>query len=607
MRTKHLTIIRRTLIPAGIYALALFAASALNALAPPYVSDAELARYPVIVVAKWDKTPWKPHYKYGKFEDTGEKVIEKEEYFTELEILRVIKGDVKPGLHKLKIGYGLGWDKDGEFVSSGTSTDMSGDVSNASEPNIWFLKKTRSWDENDKTEYLSASNYRELQPLPLERFYAVLGGDNPKEKIPKFLDSKNSEEVSRALEYVFGYHLAWPYNSRFDKMYNMSKTFDPLPGAAEMAAKVIARKDLKSVRVSAMTIYASLKGAECADYVRQFLADEFIDLRGMAVCILAHYKDEQSIDDINNAVPGITKCHGFSHLIIDTIREWGDIRLTPALISFLDTNQGFQSAASGANDALFAITGARFPYSVNRSMAIWKKIADISNPKEQREALKKLLEDYAVHLEAELCGSPEKAFVRITNKSKHAVAITSKPSGLNLRTPRMMFSGPFETDTDSQTENPPSQNANIASTTIVNNEKQAKFVILKPGKAIDLPVKLNPLFLVSDPAKRKMTIKFDQLAKGLNVASWVGNLEVKTSPDWRENRITKKVKKTWPNGNLKTVGQTTNGTRCGKWEFFNEQGDRVKIVDYDNGTTATCNAEHPDNKGAGIIHKNNKD
>ena len=69
---------------------------------------------------------------------------------------------------------------------------------------------------------------------------------------------------------------------------------------------------------------------------------------------------------------------------------------------------------------------------------------------------------------------------------------------------------------------------------------------------------------------------------------------------WKEpERKRQKVEEKWPNGNFKVVGQTMNGQKCGKWEYYSEAGDRIRIVDYEGGT-AECNPEHPDNKGAGI-------
>jgi len=76
------------------------------AIAPAFISDEELARYPIIVVAKWDKASFRAHYRYSTNSDRG-KVITAFESYTELNVLRVIKGGIRPGVSTLKIGYGL--------------------------------------------------------------------------------------------------------------------------------------------------------------------------------------------------------------------------------------------------------------------------------------------------------------------------------------------------------------------------------------------------------------------------------------------------------------------------------------------------------------------
>ncbi len=49
---------------AAFFGLACLWTSEAHAIAPPYVSDEELAAYPIIVVAKWDKAPVRPHHHY---------------------------------------------------------------------------------------------------------------------------------------------------------------------------------------------------------------------------------------------------------------------------------------------------------------------------------------------------------------------------------------------------------------------------------------------------------------------------------------------------------------------------------------------------------------
>jgi hypothetical protein len=77
-------------------------------------------------------------------------------------------------------------------------------------------------------------------------------------------------------------------------------------------------------------------------------------------------------------------------------------------------------------------------------------------------------------------------------------------------------------------------------------------------------------------------------------------LSVEFGALWKEERKFAWVEECWPNGNLRARGQTLNGDRFGEWHFFNEAGDRIRIVDYSGGHAETvCNPAHSDNKRAG--------
>lgn len=127
-----------------ILSFILMGAHTVSGIAPNFISDAELAQSPVIVVGQWENAPFTSHNKYR--DDFGsDQVIADSEAYTKLRILRVIKGsDLKPGEHHLMTGLGISWSEDGAWVSSGTSTELLGDVGNITQPNLWFLKKSRS-------------------------------------------------------------------------------------------------------------------------------------------------------------------------------------------------------------------------------------------------------------------------------------------------------------------------------------------------------------------------------------------------------------------------------------------------------------------------------
>jgi hypothetical protein len=516
------------------------------------------------------------------------KIVTKREAFTRLTVIRVIKGDIKPGEHQLMVGYGIGWSAAGEYVSSASSTELPGDVSDITEANLWFLKKERSWDEKDKTEYLSISNYREIQSLSLEEFYSVLGTSKAESGVPKLLASDKPEVINRALRYICGGQWPWPNNSDFEMRYLApEKRTKVLRNAADAVARVVDRKELGSLRSLAVTVYADMKGKQCVDFVRGLLADEDPNVRAMAISVLLRNKDEQSTDAITRAVNGITN-GWMSCKVIESITGWGDIRLVPSAISFLENGDsaGFDGnnlfiPQIKAREALFRMTGHVFPFEVKSSLAAWEKVKNLNDAKKRKEILGALIPCDAMPLKAEVVGTNKKAYLRITNTSRQKTTVTKRPSYGNQCSPGA------------------SSGCGFGSDAAVKSEKD--FMNLKPGESIQFDVELGDRFLLADPSTREMTVVFDNNGRAYGVNAWIGNLNVEFGKDWKEEREIKNVGEKWPNGNFKAVGQTVNGERFGEWNFFNEKGDRIKTIYYtSNRGSAKCNPEHPSNKGAGI-------
>ena len=244
------------------------------AIAPPSISDEELARYPIIVVAKWDKTSFRAHYRYSTNSERG-KVITAFESYTELNVLRVIKGPMEPGVRMLKIGYGVSWSTNGDQVTSGTSTLLLGEVDTVAEPNLWFLKTSTSWDANDATNYLTLDYYRAIQPLVLEKYFAALPGGKPEAEVRALLASTNATAVSRGLSYACGGDWPWPNDSEFNRL---------ITGSAPLAKKRVEYADAieaplkrgipKETRPCAVVVYADLAGAKGVPFLRRLLQHE---------------------------------------------------------------------------------------------------------------------------------------------------------------------------------------------------------------------------------------------------------------------------------------------------------------------------------------------
>ena len=126
------------------------------------------------------------------------------------------------------------------------------------------------------------------------------------------------------------------------------------------------------------------------------------------------------------------------------------------------------------------------------------------------------------------------------------------------------------------------------------------FATLKPAQSLEFKTHLDESFLLADPDDRSLKISFRDNGNSVGVNAWIGTLEVRPGSDWEEQREEKMVGELWPNGNLKATGRSINGHKMGEWNYFNEEGDRIKIAHYQTGHgTATCSPEHPANRGAG--------
>ena len=122
----------------------------------------------------------------------------------------------------------------------------------------------------------------------------------------------------------------------------------------------------------------------------------------------------------------------------------------------------------------------------------------------------------------------------------------------------------------------------------------------KPTEEITFETILINDFLIAKPAERRLTLSYLSNGNHQGVKAWIGTILVEFGTGWKFKREVKHIELTWENGNLKATGTTVNGVKHGEWNYFNEQGDRIRIEHPGTGQgTAVCNPEHPDNKGAG--------
>ena len=273
--------------------------------------------------------------------------------------------------------------------------------------------------------------------------------------------------------------------------------------------------------------------------------------------------------------------------IIEAAQNWGDSRLAPLLIGFLQNGDsaGFHGddlfiPCIKARQALKTMTGHVFPYDVAASLAAWEKVRGVSNVEERKQRLLSLLPCEPNPLSAEAVGTNRKPSLKVRNVSKQPVTVAKRPSYGHQNYPGGSCGCGFGED--------------------ASVKGKDGFVTLQPGESVQFEVEFKDGFLRADPATRKMTVVYDNNGSQCGANAWVGSIPVTFGSEWTEVRKVETVTKTWPNGNLKATGQTVNGERLGEWNFYNEDGDRIEIIYYNDfrGTTK-CNPDHPDNKGAG--------
>jgi HEAT repeat protein len=571
-----------------------------TAIAPPHVSDVELAKYPIIVVAQWEKAPFVENNRH-----VSENAIDRIESYTRLKVLSVVKGKVEAGDHELLVGPWISWKDDGTFLNSASSTLLLGDVPDVTKPSLWFIERTRSWDEKRKDEYLTASNYREVQPIELKAYFEALGGRDAEKDVPKLLASKEPAVTFRVLNYISGEHWPWPFVSNIEDGFDFGQPDERgkvLSGEADRVWALM-QSGNEDIRPLAAAIYADLRGKESVAKLRTLLDDKDPEARGVGAAVLARHRDGESLDRLAAAVAELDNSSLACHLIKE-LAAWKDERVVPALIGFLQNDDlAYQYGddlgvpALKAQVALREITGHEFPFDVETSRKAWQEGLRIDDRTERAKALAKSAPGGRTPLVATAVGTPTKEMsdalkkrydkldedefviaVRVRNLSSLPVTVLEVPSGIAFGWPGGHHGGAGGTDDDDKLE----------------------FTTIAPTAETALEVVVTEDFLIAEPATRHLKLSYLANGKRQNVKAWIGSIDVRFGDEWEYKREIKHVEETWPNGNLKAVGTTVNGHKLGEWNYFNEDGDRIRIAYPGTGRgTAICNSEHPENKGAG--------
>ena len=353
------------------------------------------------------------------------------------------------------------------------------------------------------------------------------------------------------------------------------------PLAAAEIREVVGKSKHDDLEPAFIAAYAKLAEEIDLKFLRSFLESENVDSQIVVACHLIQQNQFSGFGALEAS-------GGQTSLVLRMISEIEmrkDLGLVPLLIGQLENgksngyigNNHFIPALK-AKRALFGITGCEFPFDVEVSKKAWTEAR--SESRERRiEMISKLAPAVEKPFKAELIGTPEKSLLRLTNVSHLPTIIASRPSHTSQSAPgRSAGGGP-------------------------GKASGAKYQLIAPGGFLEFPFKIEKRLILFPEDQRSITLHFLDNGGESGSRAWIGIVEVGFGEGWKENRQEKKVEELWPNGNLKEIGQTINDERVGDWEFFNEEGDRIRKVDYSNGGTAESNPEHPSNKGAGIRKK----
>jgi hypothetical protein len=533
-------------------------------------------------------------------------VITAIEAYTTLHVLRTIRGNkISEGDRELMIGWCVSWSLDGTGLNSATSTLLSGEVEDLTQPALWFLTEEPSWDEARPGNHLTISNYRRIQPLELEPYFAALSSGHPEIELPKLLSPDKPEMTSRVLHFISGGVWPWPYEPDSLELFIKQPQHRTATLKSEAAGvlAIVRSNGSGPLRSRALSVYADLMGDDSLEAIRPLLDDPDALVRGTAIGLLVRHCDEGSLNRLATAIREVQQSW-LACKLIAAMEQWGDLRLVPSLITFLQ-NGGFAYQDGDdigipslkARVALQKMTGHWFPTDVERSLEAWKRVSAVPDAQQRSQILQQLIPGQEFPLVAELIGNPihpsapatapdstppsiEKvsAKVRLRNVTDAPIRIAKRPIEVSLNWPSGCSSHYGEPGGD--------------------HAEQDDFAILKPAESLEIIIELDENFLLADPAKRNIKLSYyDRNRSSPDPGAWIGVVDVLAGNEWKEPRVVVQVKDLWPNGNLKATGTTINGHKTGEWNYFNEQGDRI------GGEGTIYNPDHPANKGAGIPSK----
>lgn len=399
------------------------------ALPPACPADRQLAKSPVIVVARWEGATWEHATSHLSVTEACDGMTR-----TRISILRTIQGDVRPGNHSLLVKPRISWSVSRPRVVSGGSTEVCGDA-DATKPTLWFLCWSRRKDAPNRE--LVLKSYRAVQPLSLEQYYLALRSGKFSEHLGALLGSSSEIVLNRTLLQIAGEKSPWPYVS--PNVGNDQKAArKPVMGAGRALADMLRRRPAAPphIRALSLAVLADLEGRATCTHIRPLLRDENQEVRSVAFALSVRFGDFSAMRDMIRAAQSIRDgC--MACRVIDALISRKESVAVPILIEFLQNDtfcyrigKNLGIPAIKTREALEELTGCTFPFDVERSRSAWSSTKDIKDVAERSLCLaRKLAEEAAPWLLDVKVVGEDVVFV-ITNRGKRPLSLARYPTDL---------------------------------------------------------------------------------------------------------------------------------------------------------------------------------
>lgn len=478
------------------------------------ISDEELVKQPIIVVAHWEIAPViRADLDLGTPAKVGKR--------STLIVTRVVAGDITPGNYEVVLGPSVYWSE--EYPRDVTGTPFGTDNTlDAGKPNLWFLKRGHRI-KGDTREYLYQDKFGGVRDARAEPYFRALRSTDPEGEVRKLLGSRDMEMVQLVLEWICNGEIPWPLFEDDLPIRPFSPSGPaPKPRIENLATvEVLLNHSDPELRRAAICILGKWRGKASLLHLRHSLTDPAPNVRTMAVVMLASLDDRESSEAIIAAVQGIDE---YASEVICALAVWKNLAVVPALIGYLEddgegmTGEGLNPRCLLARAALEQITGHKFPLDVDVATRIWRPASKLADAGRREAFLDRVLREEPVPLSAELVRDGDEFAVVVTNTSPRPVSLAKTPQSIDLSYDIKLPNG--------------SRNGGIGGgfDEMAEIDGKESFVELAPGDSIRFSYKVEEKedFILAGPASRKLELSYQRNGHEYGLKAWVGTIKAST-------------------------------------------------------------------------------